>query len=138
MKAKLIVVPVVIVVLLAVMIWYIARPRVESYGGTSQESTVVKATATESTESTVQLNIGEIGPDHVGHQVAIEGTIIKECPHTGCWAVIEDSSGQIRIDTKAGGFALPLRREGSKVRIVGKVIEKENGDLEIAADSAEL
>ncbi len=135
MKAKLIVVPVVIVVLLAVMIWYIARPRVESYGGTSPESTVAKTTAT---ESTAQLTIGDIGPDHVGHQVAIEGTIIKECPHSGCWAVIEDSSGQIRIDTKAGGFALPLHREGSNVRIVGQVIEKENGDLEIAAESAEL
>ena len=135
MKAKLIVVPVVIVVLLAVMIWYLARPRVESYGSTSPETTVVKTTAT---ATTAQLKIGEIGPTHIGHQVAIEGTITKECPHTGCWAVIEDSSGQIRIDTNPGGFALPLRREGSNVRVVGKVIEKENGDLEIAAESAEL
>ena len=135
MKVKLIVIPVVIVVLLAGMIWYLARPQVESYGGTSPESTVVKATTT---ENPAQLKIGEIGPAHVGHQVAIEGTITKECPHTGCWAVVEDSSGQIRIDTNPGGFALPLRREGSKVRVVGQVIEKENGDLEIAADSAEL
>lgn len=132
MKAKLIVVPVVIVVLLAVMIWYLTRPKVESYGGSDVASTQHMH------ESASHLDIGEIGPSHVGHQVAIEGTIVKECPHTGCWAVIEDSSGQIRIDTKAGGFALPLHREGSKVRIVGKVIEKENGDLEIAADSAEL
>ena len=135
MKVKLIVVPVVIVVLLAGMIWYLARPQVETHGGASPESTVAKTTAT---ETTAQLKIGEIGPAHVGHQVAIEGTIVKECPHTGCWAVVEDSSGQIRIDTNPGGFALPLRREGSKVRVLGQVIEKENGDLEIAAESAEL
>lgn len=132
MKAKLIVVPVVIVVLLAVMIWYLTRPQVESYG----ESDV--ASAEHMHESASLLDIGEIGPTHIGHQVAIEGTIIKECPHTGCWAVVEDATGQIRIDTKAGGFALPLHREGSKVQIVGQVIEKENGDLEIAAESAEL
>ena len=135
MKARLIVAPVIVVALLAGGIWYLTRPQVETHGGTSPESTVVKATTT---ENPAQLKIGEIGPSHIGHQVAIEGTIVKECPHTGCWAVIEDSSGQIRIDTNPGGFALPLRREGSKVRVVGQVIEKENGDLEIAADSAEL
>ena len=135
MKVKLIVVPVIVVTLLAGGIWYLTRPQVESYGGASPESTVAETTAT---ENPAQLKIGEIGPSHVGHQVTIEGRIVKECPHTGCWAVIEDATGQIRIDTNPGGFALPLRREGSKVRVVGQVIEKENGDLEIAADSAEL
>ena len=135
MKAKLIVVPVVIVVLLAVMIWYIARPQVESYGGVSAKSTAAAPTAV---ATAAQVNIGDIEPSHVGQRVAFEGTIVKECPHSGCWAIVEDSSGQIRIDTKPGGFTLPLRREGSNVRIVGQVIEKENGDLEIAAESAEL
>lgn len=135
MNIKLLIIPVIVVGLLAGGIWYLARPQVESYGTTSPESTVAETTAT---ETTGQLKIGEIGPTHIGQQVAIEGTIVKECPHTGCWAVIEDASGQIRIDTNPGGFALPLRREGSQVRIVGKVIEKENGDLEIAAESAEL
>ena len=135
MKARLIVAPVIVVALLAGGIWYLTRPQVESYGGASPESTVAKTTAA---ATAAQVKIGEIGPNHIGHQVAIEGTIVKECPHTGCWAVIEDSSGQIRIDTNPGGFALPLRREGSNVRVVGKVIEKENGDLEIAAESAEL
>ena len=130
MKAKVIVVPVLIVGLLAVMVWYLARPQVESYGVTSVESA--------SAEAVTHLDIGQIDQTHVGQRVAFEGTITKECPHSGCWAIIKDASGQIRIDTNDGGFALPLRREGSKVRVVGKVIQKQNGDLEIAAESAEL
>ena len=135
MKAKLIVVPVVIVVLLAAMIWYLARPQEESYGG----SDVASPHHMQGSAPQVDIvDIADIEPSHIGQQVAIAGTITKECPHTGCWAIIEDATGQIRIDTKAGGFALPLRREGSKVQIVGQVIEKENGDLEIAAQSAEF
>jgi len=130
MRAKAIVVPVLVVGLLAAMIWYLARPQVESYGVTSVEST--------SAEAVTQLDIGQIDQSHVGQRVAFEGTITKECPHSGCWAIVKDVSGQIRIDTNDGGFALPLRREGSKVEVVGKVIQKENGDLEIAAESAEL
>jgi hypothetical protein len=73
-----------------------------------------------------------------GRTVQIEGTIAEECPHTGCWAVIQDDTGRIRIDTNKGGFALPLNREGSKIRVVGTLEVKENGDLEISASSAEL
>jgi len=112
------------------MIWYLARPQVESYGVTGVEAT--------SAEAVAHLDIGQIDQSHVGQRVAFGGTITKECPHTGCWAIVQDASGQIRIDTNDGGFALPLRREGSKVQVVGKVIQKENGDLEIAAESAEL
>jgi uncharacterized protein YdeI (BOF family) len=130
MNAKVIVVPIIIVGLLAAMIWYLARPQVESYGVSSVESTSV--------EAVTHVDIGEIDQSHVGRRVAFEGTITRECPHSGCWAIVQDASGQIRIDTNDGGFALPLRREGSKVRVVGKVIRKENGDLEIAAESAEL
>lgn len=130
MNAKVIVVPTIMVGLLAAMIWYLARPQVESYGVTSVESTSAAAVA--------HLDIGQIDQRHVGQRVAFAGTITKECPHTGCWAIVQDASGEIRIDTNDGGFALPLRREGSKVEVVGKVIQKENGDLEIAAESAEL
>jgi len=82
--------------------------------------------------------IADIISDQVGERVSIEGTIDKECPHSGCWAVIKDASGQIRIDTNAGGFALPLHREGSHIRVVGTVMLTEGGSVEISAESAEL
>lgn len=50
-----------------------------------------------------------------------EGPALQQCPHSGCWAVIDDGTGQIRIDTQKGGFALPLKREGSQIHVVGKL-----------------
>ena len=148
MKAKVIVAPVIVVGLLAAGIWYLTRPQVESYGGVSAKSTAAAPTAAATTAAVptaalptaaaAQVNIGDIEPSHVGRRVAFEGTIVSECPRTGCSAVVEDSSGQIRIDCKPGGFTLPLGREGSKVRVTGTVVQKELGNLEIAAESAEL
>lgn len=125
MNIKPLIVPLLVVILVVGLAWYLARPQGEVYGSKGVEAV-----------STVP--IGELGEAHVGQRVAIEGTIKQECPHSGCWAVIADASGEVRIDTQQGGFALPLRREGSSVRIIGKVVEKENGDLEISAESAVL
>jgi RecJ-like exonuclease len=125
MNIKPLLVPLIVVVFVAGMVWYLARPQAEAYGQPGGESAGT-------------VPIGELGHSHVGRRVAIEGTIKRECPSTGCWAVIEDDTGQVRIDTQEGGFALPLHREGSKVRVVGKVTEKGNGDVEISAESAEL
>jgi RecJ-like exonuclease len=102
------------------------RPEKQTLGGSP---------ASETLQTT---NIGTLNQDMAGQTVQIEGTIAEECPHTGCWAVIQDDTGRIRIDTNKGGFALPLNREGSKIRVVGTLEVKENGDLEISASSAEL
>jgi uncharacterized protein YdeI (BOF family) len=82
--------------------------------------------------------IGSLTAAQKDQKVQIEGTIAQECPHTGCWAVIKDDTGQIRIDTNDGGFTLPLRQDGHKIRVVGKLKVKVNGDLEISATAAEV
>ncbi len=127
MKPKTIIVPLVAIALIAGLSWYLVRPQQEAYGSGSPagaDQAVVK--------------IGDLSVDQVGQTVAIEGTIKQECPHSGCWAVIEDGSGQIRIDTQKGGFALPLHQEGSHVRVVGELEKIEGDALQISAQSAEL
>jgi RecJ-like exonuclease len=119
-------VPIVVVVIVGAGAWYALRPEKQTLGGSP---------ASETLQTT---NIGTLNQDMAGQTVQIEGTIAEECPHTGCWAVIQDDTGRIRIDTNKGGFALPLSREGSKIRVVGTLEVKENGDLEISASSAEL
>jgi RecJ-like exonuclease len=119
-------VPIVVVVIVGAGAWYALRPQKQTLGGSP---------ASEALQTT---NIGTLNQDMAGRTVQIEGTIAEECPHTGCWAVIQDDTGRIRIDTNKGGFALPLNREGSKIRVVGTLEVKENGDLEISASSAEL
>ncbi|MGD9497671.1 MAG: OB-fold nucleic acid binding domain-containing protein [Armatimonadota bacterium] len=125
MKIKTLVVPLLAVILIAGAVYYLARPQAEALG-------------TAPAHGAHALSIGELSDAHVGHTVTIVGTIRQECPHTGCWAVIDDGSGQIRIDTNKGGFALPLRREGWRITVTGEVERLANGDLQISAQSAEL
>ncbi len=124
MNIKPLVTPLIVAVLVVGAVWFLARKPAEQLGNTDGGAAVVA--------------IGEINPELVGQTVAIEGTIEQECPHSGCWAVIKDATGSIRIDTQKGGFALPLHREGSHVRVVGAVVLTEGGDVEISAESAEL
>lgn len=125
MKVKSLIVPIVALALIAGASYYLARPQAETFG--TAEAAAVEL-----------VSIGELSEVQVGRTVAIEGTIKQECPHSGCWAVIEDGTGQIRIDTQRGGFALPLHREGSRIRVVGELEQIEGGTLQISADSAQL
>ncbi len=125
--------PILVVAILGVGVWYVTRPEKQELGAAT---TPGQPTAAE--QEIAATPIGGISADNVGETVHIEGTIVKECPHTGCWAVVRDDTGEIRIDTKKGQFALPLKREGSHIKVTGTLEQKENGDLEISATSAQL
>jgi len=75
---------------------------------------------------------------YLGQVVLIEGTLTKECPSAGCWWYVKDPSGEIRADSLGSGFALPLKQEGHSIRMAGKVIQNEGGEVELAAIGAEL
>jgi hypothetical protein len=113
------------VVVIAAGTWYLLRPQRQAFGKAGERNIPVS-------------RIADLTAQHVGEQVAIAGIIDRECPHAGCWAIIKDGTGELRIDTKKGGFTLPLRHEGSHVRIVGKLEKTASGDLQISATSAEL
>ena len=75
---------------------------------------------------------------YLGKVVTVEGKITRECPGSGCWWYVKDDTGEIRSDSLGGGFALPLHQEGKTIRTTGKVVKKDDGQLEIAASGAEL
>ena len=125
MNIKPIVVPLLLAVVAVSATWYLTHPGAKTYG------TPVGA-------ELATVAIGDLDASRVGQQVAIEGTIDQECPTSGCWAVIKDDTGVIRIDTERGGFSLPLHREGSRVRIVGTVTKTDAGNVEISAETASL
>lgn len=41
-----------------------------------------------------------------GAPVIVEGEIIEKCPVAGCWFVLRDSTGTVRVDTKQAGFVV--------------------------------
>ena len=124
MSVKPLVVPLIAVAVVAGAGWYVLRPKTETLGRYDAGVETV--------------NIGELDQADVGQRIAIKGKIVEECPHSGCWAVIEDGTGRIRIDTNKGGFALPLRREGSTIRIVGEIEQTDGGSLLLSAEGAQL
>jgi uncharacterized protein YdeI (BOF family) len=69
--------------------------------------------------------------------VTVEGELTKECP-SGCWWYVKDRTGEIRVDSFGGGFALALRQEGKRVRSTGTIVAGDNGVPEIAATGASL
>jgi len=48
-----------------------------------------------------------------GALVTVRGEMIKKCPVAGCWFILRDESGSIKVDTQAAGFVVvdvPLHR----------------------------
>jgi len=54
-------------------------------------------------------------------RVVVSGTMTEKCPVAGCWFVMRDRSGTIRVDTKNAGFVVvdvPLK---TTVVVYGRV-----------------
>lgn len=63
----------------------------------------------------VQTNPGS-GP------LTVSGVMIEKCPEAGCWFVLRDHTGTLKVDTKTAGFVvvdIPLNR---RLTVVGQVI----------------
>ena len=41
-----------------------------------------------------------------GRFVTVQGRMIEKCPVAGCWFVLSDPTGQLRVDTKTAGFVV--------------------------------
>ena len=41
-----------------------------------------------------------------GSRLIVHGTMIEKCPEAGCWFVLRDESGVIKVDTKDAGFVV--------------------------------
>lgn len=48
-----------------------------------------------------------------GQTVTVAGEMVEKCPEAGCWFVLRDASGTLKVDTKTAGFVVvevPLHR----------------------------
>ena len=60
------------------------------------------AAFTESTPMVVQALSSRKQAAHV----VVEGEMIEKCPVAGCWFVLKDRTGVVRVDTKSAGFVV--------------------------------
>lgn len=54
-------------------------------------------------------------------QVTIRGTMYEKCPVAGCWFMIRDKSGVVRVDAKSSGFTVTDVPVNSEVTVQGSV-----------------
>jgi hypothetical protein len=38
--------------------------------------------------------------------IVVEGEMIEKCPVAGCWFILKDKTGVVRVDTKSAGFVV--------------------------------
>jgi hypothetical protein len=64
-------------------------------------------------------------------QATSSGVMYEKCPAAGCWFMLRDKSGVIRVDTKAAGFTVTDVPINSEVTVRGSV--KDSGERILAA-----
>lgn len=71
----------------------------------------------------------------VGSRATVEGEMVEKCPVAGCWFVLKDASGTVRVDSKSAGFVVVDVPLHSRVRVTGTVM-REGNSVELAAQGA--
>jgi uncharacterized protein YdeI (BOF family) len=66
-----------------------------------------------------------------GSQATISGVMYEKCPAAGCWFMLRDKSGVIRVDTKAAGFTVTDVPVNTEVTVRGSV--RDSGEPILAA-----
>ena len=61
---------------------------------------------------------------HTENAVTISGVMVEKCPEAGCWFVLKDSGGTVKVDTKTAGFVvvdIPLNR---RLDVLGRWVDQ--------------
>ena len=66
-----------------------------------------------------------------GAPITVKGTMVEKCPVAGCWFMLRDKSGVIRVDTKNAGFVVLDVPLNTPVKVSGTL--KTSGEWMIAA-----
>ena len=62
--------------------------------------------------------------------VVVQGEMIEKCPVAGCWFVIKDKSGVVRVDTKSAGFVVAEVPLHTRVTVAGTVTKGSQPQIE--------
>jgi uncharacterized protein YdeI (BOF family) len=60
------------------------------------------------------ISVGTVASTPPDAAIVVRGTMTEKCPVAGCWFMLRDATGTIKVDTKSAGFAvvdIPLRTE---------------------------
>ena len=55
-------------------------------------------------------------------QVTLHGEMIEKCPVAGCWFMLKDKTGVVRVDTKSAGFVVSNVPLHTTLTVSGQVV----------------
>ena len=67
------------------------------------------------------MTIADVRALHTAAPATLHGTMVEKCPVAGCWFNLRDSTGVMRVDTKAAGFVVIDVPVGTPMTVQGKV-----------------
>ncbi|MEO8428868.1 MAG: hypothetical protein ABI651_17365 [Verrucomicrobiota bacterium] len=53
--------------------------------------------------------------------VTVRGVMVEKCPVAGCWFILRDQTGRIKVDTKGAGFVVLDVALRTTVTVTGKI-----------------
>jgi len=53
--------------------------------------------------------------------VSVHGEMVEKCPIAGCWFILRDKTGTVRIDTKSAGFVVTEVPLHTQMTVMGSV-----------------
>jgi len=59
-------------------------------------------------------------------RVTLSGIMVEKCPTAGCWLRLKDTTGTIKVDTKAAGFVVVKVPLKTQITVMGNVINEGN------------
>lgn len=59
--------------------------------------------------------------------VVLRGVMTRKCPVAGCWFMLQDETGTIKIDTKNAGFVVVEVPLNSTLTVAGRVATNDTG-----------
>lgn len=71
--------------------------------------------------SMTTLSVKELAKTPKAQKVTLHGEMIEKCPVAGCWFILRDKTGTVRVDTKAAGFVVSTVPLHTSVTVSGTV-----------------
>jgi uncharacterized protein YdeI (BOF family) len=67
-------------------------------------------------------NVAQLAQVERATPVVLRGEMIDKCPVAGCWFMLRDKTGIVRIDTKAAGFVVSDVPLHTTMTVAGRVM----------------
>src|SRR5207244_3702071 len=71
-----------------------------------------------------------------GKTIALTGCMTERCPTAGCWFYLNDGTGDLRVDARAGSFSVLGLPIGGRLTVFGSVVREPGEDPELEAVGA--